>query len=144
MSLSREFNNTVFTSIDTEFVVSLARLYQLLTRFFTFSRKAANSTPSCAWTSLLSCSISFRILFNFFFGVPAMIVVTVMIELGVCNPVVDPNWVSPLQRDCFVVVVQNLGLGDLIHVMLRRIRAISHFGFLIVLLSCVEIAPTCS
>ena len=35
--------------------------------------------------------VTLRILFSLFFGVPAMIVVTVMIEPGVCGPVVNPN-----------------------------------------------------
>ena len=91
MFSSREFNNTVFISIDTEFVVSLTRSYQLPTQVFTHSRKAAESTPSCAWTFLLSRSISSWTLLNLFFGVPAMLLVTAMIESRVCNPVVDPK-----------------------------------------------------
>ena len=50
----------------------------------------------------------------------------------------------PLQRDCFAVVVQNLGFDDSSYVILRRIRAISRFGFLFVLFSYVDCASTCS
>ena len=50
----------------------------------------------------------------------------------------------PLQRDCFIVVIQNLGFDKLGYVVLRRIRAIYRFGFLFVLFSYVERASTCS
>ena len=50
----------------------------------------------------------------------------------------------PLQRDCFVVVIQNLGFDNLSYVVLRRIRAIYCFGFLFVLFSYIECASTCS
>ena len=45
--------------------------------------------------------------------------------------------------DCFIVVVQNLGFGNSRYIILRsRIRAISYFGFLVVLFSYVECAST--
>ena len=87
----RELNNTVFISIDAVFVAPLACSYQLPTRFFAHSKRAAKSTQ---WW--LPCSVSpFPNSFNLFFGVsaePTMIVVTVITKPGVYDPMVGSNW----------------------------------------------------
>ena len=66
--------------------------FLLGTPFFTRSGNASVSTPSCAWTSLLSRFISFQILFDLLFAVSTMPIVAAVIESCVCNPVIDPNW----------------------------------------------------
>ena len=144
MSSLREFNNTVFISIDTELVVPLAHSYQLPTWFFTRSKKTADSTPSCAWTSLLLRNISSRILLNLFFCVPTMLIVAVLVDARVCNPVMDPNWWHHFNVVWFIVVFQNLGFGDSSYIILSRTRAISWLEFFVAVFSYVENAPTCS
>ena len=135
MSSPRKFNNTVFISIETEFVVPLARLYQLPSRFFTRSRKAVESTPSCAWTFLLLLSISSKIWLNLFSCVPAMLIVDVVVDARIYDPVMDPNWWHPFNVVWFIVVFQNLGFSNSSYVILCRIRAISWLEFLVVLFS---------
>ena len=69
-----------------------------------------------------------------------------LIKLRVFNPVTTPNhWHYPhLNVVWFIDVSENLGFAKPSYVMLRRIRASFWFGFLFVLLSYVECAPTCS